>query len=82
MEIKQTKTRTKEKLLSNGKLKEQLAMQSMILPGLILVIIFAYIPLFGLIIAFKDYNLYSGIFGSPWVGLKHFKEFFGGFNGC
>ncbi len=77
MEIKQTKTRTKEKLLSNGKLKEQLAMQSMILPGLILVIIFAYIPLFGLIIAFKDYNLYSGIFGSPWVGLKHFKEFFG-----
>lgn len=32
--------------------------------------------MYGVIIAFKDYNFYSGIMGSPWVGLKHFKTFF------
>ncbi|MBD9009046.1 MAG: sugar ABC transporter permease [Clostridiales bacterium] len=48
----------------------------MVIPGLIFIFIFSYIPMYGVIIAFKDYNFYSGIMGSPWVGLKHFKTFF------
>ncbi|GGH09708.1 sugar ABC transporter permease [Paenibacillus segetis] len=48
------------------------------LPCLIFYIIFRYGPLFGLTIAFKDYNVFEGIFGSKWVGLKHFVKFFSG----
>ena len=40
------------------------------------IIIFAYVPMGGLQIAFKDFAARKGIFGSPWVGLKHFKRFF------
>jgi len=40
------------------------------------IIIFKYIPMYGLQIAFKDYNLFEGMFGSPWVGFKHFNQFF------
>lgn len=51
----------------------------LLLPGLLYLIIFHYIPLFGVIIAFKDYQPFmgvEGIFTSPWVGFKHFKRFF------
>lgn len=50
----------------------------MILPVLIYVFIFNYVPMFGLVMSFQDYSLTRGIFGSKWVGLKNFKDFFGG----
>lgn len=70
------KTKAEENRIINGKLKQQLELQSMIIPGLLLIIIFAYIPLCGIVVAFKDYNLYTGIINSPWVGFKHFQAFF------
>ncbi len=48
----------------------------LVLPALLWYIIFAYFPMYGLQIAFKDYSGALGIMGSPWVGLKHFKSFF------
>jgi putative aldouronate transport system permease protein len=45
-------------------------------PAVILLILFVYKPMYGIIIAFKDYKGNLGILGSPWVGLKHFKYFF------
>lgn len=48
------------------------------LPIIIYFIMFKYVPMFGLTIAFKDYNIVKGIFASEWVGLKYFKEFFTG----
>lgn len=48
----------------------------LLLPGIIYFIVFKYIPMYGLIIAFKDYNLYKGAASSPWVGMKHFIDFF------
>jgi len=47
----------------------------LILPGIIWYIIFAYIPMYGLIIAFKDFSPYRGIAGSPWVGFMWFEQF-------
>lgn len=47
----------------------------MLLPGVLLVLIFSYIPLYGVIIAFQDYNPGMG-FSSPWVGLKNFQYLF------
>ena len=45
-------------------------------PGIISLILFNYLPMFGIIIAFKDYNPVKGIFKSEWVGLSNFKYFF------
>ncbi|WP_199620913.1 ABC transporter permease [Paenibacillus alkalitolerans] len=39
-------------------------------------VVFKYGPLYGVIIAFKDFRIMDGIWGSPWVGLKHFYELF------
>jgi putative aldouronate transport system permease protein len=45
----------------------------LLLPGILWYFIFRYLPMYGVIIAFKDYNFSKGIWGSPWVGLKHFE---------
>ena len=55
--------------------RNQLELQSMILPGLLVIIVFEYVPIYGVTIAFRDYSLASSIFESPWVGLKHFQAF-------
>lgn len=47
----------------------------MLLPAIILTVIMAYIPMGGIVIAFKDYKYNLGIFGSPWVGFKNFSYF-------
>lgn len=50
-----------------------------ILPVIAFYLIFCYKPMYGAIIAFKDYNPALGIFESPWVGFKHFAAFFDSF---
>ena len=47
-----------------------------LLPGLIYYGIFRYGPMYGLLMAFQDYNARLGVMGSPWVGLKHFQRMF------
>lgn len=51
-----------------------------ILPAFLVTLIFHYYPLVGLQIAFKDFIAPLGLWGSPWVGLKHFIRFFTGPN--
>jgi putative aldouronate transport system permease protein len=46
------------------------------LPGALYFIIFKYAPMGGLMIAFKNYNFFDGVFGSPWVGMKNFETIF------
>lgn len=48
----------------------------MILPGIAFFIIFSYAPMYGIILAFKDFRIRQGIMGSPWAGLKHFEIMF------
>ncbi len=47
-----------------------------LIPAVLYYIIFKYIPIYGVQIAFRDYNFIQGFLGSPWVGLMHFKRFF------
>ncbi|WMJ89660.1 ABC transporter permease [Anaerocolumna sp. MB42-C2] len=61
--------------LRNGIIKS-IPLYILLLPSAILLFCFAYLPMYGLVIAFKDYSPGLGIFGSPFVGLKHFIKFF------
>jgi putative aldouronate transport system permease protein len=46
-----------------------------IFPGIMLLILFAYVPMFGILIAFKDYRIHLGVLGSPWNALANFEFF-------
>jgi len=48
----------------------------MVLPGVLYFFIFRYFPMYGAIIAFKDYRVLEGFTGSPWAGIKHFRTIF------
>ena len=48
----------------------------MALPSIILIFIFCYIPMYGILIAFEDYRPQQGVLGSEWVGLQNFADFF------
>lgn len=62
------------KLLKNTWKNRSLVL--MALPAVILMILFQYIPMFGLVLAFKKYNFADGIWGSPWNGLENFRYLF------
>lgn len=47
-----------------------------LLPALVILILFSYVPMYGVQLAFRDYNPIMGITGSPWVGFDHFTRFF------
>ena len=47
--------------------------------GVAYYVIFHYLPMYGIVIAFKDYRVARGILGSSWVGFRHFQDFFGSF---
>jgi len=49
----------------------------LLIPVIVYFVIFSYIPMTGLVMAFQNFTPKGGIFGSPWVGLKHFADFFG-----
>ena len=56
-----------------GQVRKNRTLLCMLLPALLYVVIFSYIPMFGITIAFKDYNYNGGILGSPWCGFKNFE---------
>lgn len=62
--------------LFQKKLKASLPLYLLALPSIILLFIFAYVPMGGIVLAFKDYLPALGVFDSQWVGFKHFKQFF------
>ncbi len=57
-------------------IRKQFPLLTMMLPGAVLVFMFSYMPIFGIILAFKKINLRQGILGSPWCGLKNFSYLF------
>lgn len=69
-QIQQKKRRFKDGWLDRS------ALYLMLLPGIIWIIVFQYLPKFGIILAFKDYRVNKGIFGSEWNGFENFKILF------
>ena len=58
------------------KIHRNLDLYVFLIPALLLIIVFHYVPIYGAQIAFKKYYVAKGITGSPWVGFKHFSRFF------
>lgn len=73
-EVRQTKLSRSGSTFQS--LIKQWDLQTMVWPGLICLILFSYIPMYGVVIAFKEYDIFQGIGDSPWVGLYHFNMFF------
>lgn len=62
------------------KFRKQKEIQLFVLLGMAILFVFSYMPLFGIIIAFKNYSInsgFAGIWTSKWIGLDNFREFFG-----
>lgn len=64
-----------ELILDN--IKQDWRLYLLLLPTLIWLLLFLYKPMYGLQIAFKDYSVFKGIAGSPWIGFEHFYTLFG-----
>lgn len=62
--------------LKKGVIRENAELFLLVLPGFLLTFIFCYLPMIGIVIAFKNFNPNLGIFDSQWVGLENFKFFF------
>jgi putative aldouronate transport system permease protein len=58
--------------------KQHRALIIMLLPGLALFLLFSYVPLYGIVIAFKHFQITEGILGSPWAGWENFERLFQG----
>lgn len=59
----------------NPQIKKSLPLYVFLLPAIIYLILFNYVPIYGVQIAFKNFSSKAGIWGSPWVGLDHFAKF-------
>lgn len=56
--------------------RDNAELSALMIPGIVLLLVFAYVPMLGIIIAFKDYRNNLGIFKSKWIGFQNFKFFF------
>jgi len=63
-------------MLNSRKNKETIQLSILALPAFIIILIFSYVPMVGVFIAFKNINYVDGLFRSPWVGFDNFKFFF------
>ena len=70
------KAKRRKKHRSKNALAENIQYWILILPALVYILIFNYIPMVGTVIAFKDYRYDLGMFKSRWVGFENFKYFF------
>lgn len=67
---------TAKRFLSSRKYKKSIQLTILALPAIVLLLVFSYLPMAGIFIAFKKINYVQGIFNSPWVGFENFKFFF------
>lgn len=74
---KEKKTKNERRIIARkAERKKQMKLWSFCVIPMLLVFVFAYLPMVGIVIAFKNYRYDKGVFGSPWVGFDNFKFFF------
>lgn len=73
---KYSKTNKNKQTYSKKSIRESISMGVLAIPGIIYLLIFSYLPLGGLVIAFKNFKPLKGIWGSDWCGFKNFEFFF------
>lgn len=79
MKIKNKTVNTYNSQVKRGKgvyFKNNYQLYLMLLLPCLYLILFKYKPMLGIIVAFKDYNIFKGVMDSPWIGIAHFKEAF------
>lgn len=84
LSIKSVKSSNSHKRVENKSLIGRIAyyiqrdwlLYLLVMPAMIYFVIFKYMPMYGITIAFKDFNMFQGIMASPWIGFKHFVEVF------
>lgn len=69
------RNRIRKKIKKRKNWQENVQLLSLAMPTILLLGVFAYWPMFGVVLAFKDYKVPKGIWGSPWVGFKNFEFF-------
>ena len=74
--IKTKRTFSQRILAEAGAFKKNAPMTLLALPAIIMIFVFNYLPLYGLILPFQKYSPAEGVFGSPWAGLSNFKFLF------
>jgi putative aldouronate transport system permease protein len=67
----------RSRLSWRARLRRDRTLIIMTLPALVLLLIFGYAPMLGLVMAFQQYNVYNGLLYSPWVGFANFQQLFG-----
>jgi putative aldouronate transport system permease protein len=68
--------RQAEKAVNRRLIKKNLDLYLFLIPGILFIIVFRYMPMYGLTTSFQEYNIFSGILESPWVGFKNFNMLF------
>lgn len=74
IQVKTEKAKKRERVFR--KLKSDRYKYLMLLPAILVVIMFSYVPMYGLVMAFQDYNAFKGFSGSEWAGLNNFRTIF------
>lgn len=69
-------SKTRNKLTFRQKISHCKSLYLLMMPSIIIFLIFTYFPMYGVVIAFKDFTPAEGILGSSWAGLKYFRQYF------
>ncbi|MBW7454927.1 ABC transporter permease [Paenibacillus sepulcri] len=73
---RQEKTAVRVRRIRFKTLKRDWQLYALLILPLVYFVLFKYVPMFGIIIAFKDYNMFKGVLASPWIGFETFREVF------
>lgn len=76
MNVKQAKMQRSNWSQQLRQIKVDRWLYLMLVPGIVYFVVFKYFPMWGIFLAFQDYQPYLGFWGSKWVGLRHFERFF------
>lgn len=78
MELELHRAKALPKKKRQGLMRGYYDLYLLLIPGLLYLLIFKYMPMYGIAIAFQDYNIFDGISGSKWVGFQNFAKMFTG----